>query len=129
MSAYGLVFVLITAALSTVANLMMRAGIDAAGGFTPATLQELLSALMRLFIHPVFVAGFLAYVLANVAWFRTIASEPLSIAYPALVGLTFILLTSGAAAFLSEPVSTRKVIGLAVILAGILLVSLEKGTT
>ncbi len=108
---------------------MMRAGIDAAGGFTPATLQELVAALLRLFIHPVFVSGFLAFVLANVAWFRTIASEPLSIAYPLLVGLTFIFLTSGAAAFLNEPVSVRKVVGLAVILAGILLVSLEKGTT
>ena len=128
MSPSGFVFVLVVAALSTVANLMMRSGIDAAGGFAPGSPVEALSALVRLFVNPIFIAGFLAYVFANVAWFRTIATEPLSIAYPLLVGLTFIFLTSGAAAFLHEPVTVRKVIGLAVILGGIWLASMESGT-
>ena len=129
MSGFGLFLVLMAALLSTASNLMMRAGIDAAGGFTPATLQEAFWALLKLFVHPVFIIGFVAFILANVTWFRTIASEPLSAAYPALVGLTFVFLTSGAAAFLNEPITFRKIMGLGVILAGILLISLEKGTT
>ena len=52
-----------------------------------------------------------------------IAYEPLSTAYPVMVGLIFVMVSIGAVFIFSEPVSIRKVIGLAVILAGIAIAS------
>jgi drug/metabolite transporter (DMT)-like permease len=44
-----------------------------------------------------------------------------------LVSLTFIMVTAGAILLFGEPFSLRKVVGLAIILTGIAIVSLEKG--
>jgi multidrug transporter EmrE-like cation transporter len=108
------------------ANLMLRSGIDAAGGFTFGAATELLSGLVRLFLQPLFALGFVTYFAASVVWFRVVATESLSLAYPVLVSLTFALVTAGAVALFSEPLSLRKLIGLVVILAGIGIISLEK---
>ena len=127
MSSIGFFLVLIAAALTMAANLMLRTGIDAAGGFRFGGLVEIVQALARLFMQPLFTLGFVIYFLAAVVWFRVVATEPLSLAYPMLVSLTFIMVTAGAVLFFGEPFSLRKVVGLAIILAGIAIVSLEKG--
>jgi multidrug transporter EmrE-like cation transporter len=129
MSQTGVLLLLLTAALTMMANLMLRAGIDAAGGFAASDLPGLLRALVRLFAQPLFSLGFVTYFLASVVWFRVVATEQLSLAYPVLVSLTFILVTGGAVIFFHEPLSLRKVAGLAVILAGIVLISFDKSIT
>ena len=109
------------------ANLMLRSGIDAAGGFAFIGLWGTVSAIARLFVQPAFAAGFFVYFLASVVWFRIVATEPLSLAYPILVSLTFASVTAGAVLLFGEPLSVRKVAGLVVILVGILVISLDKG--
>jgi undecaprenyl phosphate-alpha-L-ara4N flippase subunit ArnE len=111
------------------ANLMMRGGIDSTGGFAPESVSAVVIAFFRLLSQPLFVAGFVLYFFASLIWLRVIASEPLSVAYPVLVSLTFTLVTAGAVLFFQEPLSVRKIVGLAVILGGILVVSLEKSAT
>ncbi len=127
MSTTGFFLVLVTACLTMAANLMLRAGISAAGGFTLGSVTQILRGLMALFRQPLFALGFVIYFLASVIWFRVVATEALSVAYPILVSLTFVLVTAGAVFLFSEPLSLRKAVGLAVIAAGIAIVSLEKG--
>jgi undecaprenyl phosphate-alpha-L-ara4N flippase subunit ArnE len=128
MSSTGLLLVIVTAALTMVANLLLRAGIDAAGGFTLGGVATTVAALLKLFMQPKFLIGFVLYFMASVVWFRVVATEPLSVAYPLLVSCTFTLVTAGAAVVFSEPLSVRQVLGLVVILAGIALISVQKGT-
>ena len=128
MSGGGFALVLLSAAMTMGANLLLRAGIDAAGVFSPAGAFDVVSGLAKLFLQPLFSVGFVVYFLAAVVWFRVVATEPLSVAYPVLVSLTFGLVTAGAVVIFHEPISTRKVLGLAVILAGIAILSMEKGT-
>lgn len=128
MSPTGFVLVFIAAALTMGANLMIRSGIDAAGGFAAGSVTEVAIAVFRLFLQPVFTIGFVTYFLASVVWFRVVATEQLSLAYPILVSMTFCMVTAGAVVLFHEPVTWRKIAGLVVILAGILLVSLERGT-
>ena len=127
MSGAGYVLVLVTALMTMIANLMLRAGIDAAGGFAPGGALGLVVAVARLFLQPLFATGFVVYFLASVVWFRIVATEPLSIAYPMLVSLTFSLVTAGAVVFFHESLSLQKVVGLATIIAGIVIISVEKG--
>jgi multidrug transporter EmrE-like cation transporter len=126
MTLTGLLLVVLAAGLTMVANLLLRAGIDAAGGFAFVGISGTIGAIVRLFMQPLFAAGFVLYFAASIVWFRVVATEPLSLAYPILVSLTFASVTAGAILLFGEPVSLRKVAGLAVILAGILLISLEK---
>ena len=127
MSLVGSLLVLAAAGLTMLANLLIRAGIDASGGFAIESGSQVLFSLFRLFMQPLFSAGFLLYFLGSLVWFRVLATDPLSRAYPLLVSLTFVLVTLGAVLIFSEPLSLRKVVGLMVILAGIAIVSLEKG--
>ena len=128
MSSTGLLLVIVTAGLTMVANLLLRAGIDAAGGFTLGGVATTVAALLKLFMQPKFLIGFVLYFMASVVWFRVVATEPLSVAYPLLVSCTFTLVTAGAVVVFSEPLSARQVLGLVVILAGIALISVQKGT-
>jgi multidrug transporter EmrE-like cation transporter len=127
MSGNGIVLVVVAAALTMAANLFMRSGIDAAGGFAPGGPSEIPGALLTLAREPKFDLGFLSYFLASIVWFRVVATEPLSVAYPVLVALTFCLVTAGAVTFFGEALSLRKVAGLALILGGIVLASFERG--
>jgi multidrug transporter EmrE-like cation transporter len=128
MSTTGLLLVIVTAALTMFANLLLRAGIDAAGGFALGGVATTLASLLKLFTQPKFLVGFVLYFMASVVWFRVVATEPLSVAYPLLVSCTFTLVTAGAVIVFSEPMSARQILGLLVILAGIALISVQRGT-
>ena len=128
MSATGLVLVLVTAVLTMAANLLLRVGIVAAGGFSFGGLAETVRGLVALFMEPRFLLGFVLYFAAAVVWFRVVATERLSVAYPLLVSCTFTLVTAGAVVALGESLTRRQVLGLLVILAGIALISIERGS-
>ena len=114
--------VLLSAGITVVANLVLRAGLDRAGGF-PARLPDVPMGLVRLARQPLFDAGGVLYVLAMLVWFRVIATQPLSVAYPIVMSLNFILVTLGAVLLFRESFSAAKLIGLVVVLAGILIVN------
>lgn len=122
MTERGLLLVGLSALLTAVSNLMLRSGVTRAGGFE-LSLKTLIADLLTLAYQPLFVAGLTLYATAALVWFRVISTENLSSGYPVLVSLTFVLVTLGATVFFNEPVSWQKVLGLAVILVGIVLVA------
>jgi multidrug transporter EmrE-like cation transporter len=124
MSRVGFVLLLVSAATTTVANLLLRAGLDRAGGFSLGGPITTLLSFMRLLAEPYFAAGFVLYFLAGLmVWFRVIGHEPLSTAYPIMVGLVFVMVSAGAVPLFPEPMSVRKMIGLVMILVGIVIAS------
>jgi multidrug transporter EmrE-like cation transporter len=64
-----------------------------------------------------------AYALAAIVWFRVLSIAQVSTSYPILVGLTFIMVSVGAGLWFRESIGFLKVVGIAVILAGIVLVA------
>ena len=114
MNLAGFILLLITALCMAVANLMMKTGITAAGGFNPSV-----AALVRLCREPAFIAGFALSGLAALMWFRILATQKLSTCYPLFVGLTYSLITLAAFYFLHEKISVQKMAGLVTIVLGI----------
>jgi len=117
-----LFLIIIAAFLTMAANLMMRHGLLRVGG---AVLDErgvpgLVWSLARQWT---FVVGFLSYGLAAIVWFKVLSIAEVSSSYPILVGLTFILVTVGAVLWFRESINAIKILGIAVILAGIVLVA------
>ena len=110
----GFLLLLVTAACMAVANVLMKNGIAQAGGFAPSV-----SAVFSLLRQPAFVGGFLLTGVAALMWFRILATQKLSTCYPLFVSLTYTLITIGAFYFLHEKISTQKLLGLLIIIAGI----------
>ena len=81
------------------------------------------SDALALGAQPLFVIGFILYGLAAVLWFSVLPRVDLSISYPVLVGLTFVLVVSGSMVVFNENLPWAKVLGMALILAGVALVA------
>lgn len=122
MSIAGWFLVMISAGLAVLANLFLRAGVDRAGGFSFefATIHLAFFNLLR---QPFFDIGIIMYGLATLVWIRILSIEPLSVAYPILVSITFMLVTLGAIVLFKESLNANKIIGLLVIIAGIIVIS------
>ena len=110
----GFLLLLLTAVCMAVANVLMKTGIAQAGGFAPN-----ISAALSLLRQPAFVSGFLLTGIAALMWFRILSTQKLSTCYPLFVSLTYSLITIGAFYFLHEKISTQKLVGLVIIIAGI----------
>jgi multidrug transporter EmrE-like cation transporter len=113
-TAGSFLLVLLSAVCMALANLLMKNGITAAGGFAPS-----LTGLRRLAQEVQFVCGFLLSGVAALMWFRILATQKLSTCYPLFVSLTYSLITLAAFYFLHERISLQKLVGLAAIIAGI----------
>lgn len=122
MTLQGLMLVALSALLTTLANLLLRAGILKHGGFSLAA-DKVAMGLMGLLTQPQFVAGLFFYGLAAVIWFSVLANQDLSVSYPMLVGLTFVLVAVGAGVFFGESFSWQKILGIMIILFGIVMVA------
>ena len=124
MTVIGWWLVFLSAGLQVAGTLLLRSGVDRAGGFAES-LSEVPGGLLRLASQPIFDLGFILYGLAALVWFRVLSSQPLSLAYPLLVSLTFLFVTLGAATLFQESITARKLVGLAIILIGIFIVGGE----
>jgi multidrug transporter EmrE-like cation transporter len=114
--------VLGSALLTACANLMMRHGLVLAGGLSIQG-DGLPGLILRLARQWTFVLGLTAYALAALVWFRVLSVAQVSTSYPVLVGLTFVMVSVGAVLWFRESINFLKVVGVAVILAGIVLVA------
>ena len=118
------VFALIalSAITTAVANLLLRAGVLKAGGLS-LSLDRFWSDALALGAQPLFVLGFICYGIAAVLWFSVLSRADLSISYPVLVGLTFVLVVSGSVVVFHESLPWDRVVGMVLIVAGVALVA------
>jgi multidrug transporter EmrE-like cation transporter len=118
------VFLLVfaSALLTVITNLAMRHGIVRAGGLHLGA-DGVLGLVLRLARQWTFVLGLVTTALAALVWFRVLSVAEVSTSYPVLVGLTFVMVSAGAVLLFRESINLLKTVGIAVILAGIVLVA------
>jgi multidrug transporter EmrE-like cation transporter len=111
-----------SAALTMAANLLLRTGLTRAGGL-PSHLSQIPAGLLRLGLQPLFDAGLALYMVAMLVWFRILSMQAVSLAYPVVLSLNLLFVTLGAVVLLGESLTVAKVVGLAVIVSGIFILS------
>jgi len=116
----ALLLIIFCAFVQAASNLLLRRGVLLAGGIRGSGLPSGLLALIR---QPLFLLGLLLYGVAALIWFAVISREALSLSYPVLVGVTFGLVVLGGIALFQERLAATQLVGIAVILLGIVLVS------
>jgi len=117
-----MILIALSALMTAAANLLLRSGVRAAGGFGLGT-GTLADQVLNLLRQPAFDVGAILYGAAAFTWFAVVGIEDLSVSYPVLVSLVFLLVNAGAVFFFGESISWVKAAGMAVILAGVVIVS------
>ncbi len=120
-------FLLIPAILlSTTGELLLKHGMNQIGHFD-FTGGGLLAVLPRIALNIFVVLGFVGFGGGAVFWLAILSRVPLSLAYPALA-LSYLVVVVEAALFLKERVTWQRVVGVAVIVVGVIIVGLSEGS-
>jgi len=112
-------FLFLTPLLVTYGQIVLKWQISHAGPLPSAVVQKILFLLRRLgniWILSALIAG----VLAVLSWMIAMTRFELSYAYP-FMSLSYVLVLGLSALFLHEGISAPKVIGMALIVAGIII--------
>lgn len=88
-------------------------------GQLPNGMFNTLSFLLKLFLNPYIVSGFIAAFLASLFWMAAMTKFEISFAYP-FMSLSFILVLIISAMLLGETITLGKVLGLLLIVAGLI---------
>lgn len=107
---------------NVVANVLLKKGVVSFGGISSKS-SELVSGLSRAAFNPYIIFGLALYGLSFLIWLRVLSFNDLSKSYPIFATCVFILTTAGSVAFLNEHVSAARILGIAIMLFGIFIVS------
>lgn len=109
---------LVTVALTAFGQLAFKWRIDAAGAF-PAETGDRVRFLADLALDPWVIAVFASALVASVTYGVALSRLELSVAYP-FMSLSFVIVLVFSAALFSESMTPGKVIGVALICAGVI---------
>jgi multidrug transporter EmrE-like cation transporter len=74
-------------------------------------------------LDPFVISAYVFSLLSSVAWFFVVEKYPVSVAFPFYVGVLFAVVTVCSALILKEAITAQHVVGLALILVGVVIVS------
>lgn len=112
---------LISVTLATTGQLLLRTGMEKVGYIGTARLSRPAQLVLAIARTPQVLAGLVVFAASAAIWLIVLSRVPLSFAYP-FVGLTYLLTTLFAKFILGERVPGLRWAGLAMIIAGILVV-------
>lgn len=115
-----ILMILAAVALAVTGQVLVKQGMNALGAVQFSA--GLLSAYGRIFTSPLVLAGTVSYTLSILFWIYALSRVDLSFAYPFLA-LSYVLVIIASWLLLGERIPPLRWIGLAVICAGILIVS------
>lgn len=123
MSLVSIVLILVSVVLSALAQLLMKAGMS-----TPAVQAALgeggsvIGSIQAVALSPLVLLGLVTFGLSAATWLLVLAKVPVSQAYP-FVALGIVLTAAGGYALMGETLSLWRLVGIAAIAAGVVLVA------
>lgn len=117
----GYVFIALTVLLSVYGQLVLKWQASLTGPL-PEGMMPKLGFLGHMLLNPWVASGLAAAFAASLCWMLALKKLPLSTAYP-FTSLSFVLILVCAVLFLDEPLTGPKVIGTALIMAGIVVMA------
>lgn len=93
---------------------------------TMAAAQADASKFERLFHYltdPIILSSYVCSLLSSIAWLYVVEKYAVSVAFPTYVGVLFAAVTVGSAMLLKEAISIQHLLGIALIIVGVVVVS------
>jgi multidrug transporter EmrE-like cation transporter len=122
MSLITWVLILTGVGLNAAAQLLLKVATKPLAHFTVFNADTLQSSVMILFKSVPFWAGMLCYGTSVCVWLAALSKAPVSTAYP-MLSLGYVVVATVSVIWLGELMTPSKVIGIALICAGVVLVS------
>jgi multidrug transporter EmrE-like cation transporter len=122
MSLITWVLILTGVGLNAAAQLLLKVATQSLSHFSEFNADILSSSVLILFKSPSFWAGMLCYGASLCVWVAALSKAPVSTAYP-MLSLGYVVVAAVSVAWLGETLTPAKVLGIALICAGVVLVS------
>jgi multidrug transporter EmrE-like cation transporter len=122
MSLITWVLILTGVGLNAAAQLLLKVATKSLSHFSEFNADILSSSVLILFKSPSFWAGMLCYGASLCVWVAALSKAPVSTAYP-MLSLGYVVVAAVSVAWLGETLTPAKVLGIALICAGVVLVS------
>jgi multidrug transporter EmrE-like cation transporter len=119
-------FILGCIILAPAGNLLLKHGMMQVGDFSTNS-GSLMSFALKTFTRPEILIGMVLYIGSFVMWLGLLSMMDISIVYPVFVSAAFVIVTAVSIFLFHESVNTLRIIGIAVVVAGITLVSISGG--
>jgi drug/metabolite transporter (DMT)-like permease len=113
--------------VSTTGQLFLKMGMSQVGGFA-FDPDSIASILPQVISNPYIWIGFAGFIGGTVFWLGVISRAPLSLAYP-ILALSYFVVVVEAWLFLNEQVTWQRLLGVAVIFVGVVIVGLSERRT
>jgi multidrug transporter EmrE-like cation transporter len=116
------VLILLGVGMNAAAQLLLKTATRPLSAFTVFSAETLMRSIGVLAVSVPFWAGMTCYAASLCVWLAALAKAPVSVAYP-MLSLGYVVVAAVSAMWLGEALSLAKVLGIALICAGVLLVS------
>lgn len=108
--------------LNAAAQLLLKVATRPLAHFSDFNADTLLGAVMILFKSLPFWTGMVCYAVSVCVWLAALSKAPVSTAYP-MLSLGYVVVAAVSVMWLGETMTSAKVLGIALICAGVILVS------
>jgi multidrug transporter EmrE-like cation transporter len=116
------VLILTGVGLNAAAQLLLKVATRPLAHFSEFTSDTLGSSLVILFKSVPFWTGMVCYAASVCVWLAALSKAPVSTAYP-MLSLGYVVVAAVSVTWLGESMAPAKVLGIALICAGVILVS------
>lgn len=116
-----IILLLITVGLNVAGQFLMKQGMSQVGAIG-GSVAVMAGSLTKAFLNPYVIGGVGAYGFSSIFWLILLSRVQLSYAYPAL-SIGYVLVTLVSAFILGEDVSSLRWLAVAIICAGVILLS------
>ena len=114
--------ILMGVGLNAAAQLLLKVATRPLAHFSDFSADTLGSSVGILFKSPSFWAGMVCYAASVCVWLAALSKAPVSTAYP-MLSLGYVVVAAVSVLWLGESMGPAKVLGIALICAGVILVS------
>jgi multidrug transporter EmrE-like cation transporter len=108
--------------LNACAQLLLKAGTNGLGGAINLTAQNWFSVFVKVLSQPPIIAGLGCYGVSVVIWIVSLSRTDVTVAYP-MLSIGYVVSAIGAWMFLGEIVPPQRMLALAVIIVGVVLLA------
>lgn len=123
LTASSLAMVLFSVLTGALGQMLFKEAVNSTGALT-FTFE----ALIALFTTPIFLVGLIVFVVSALTWLFALMRVDLSFAYPFL-SLSYVIVTLGGSILFEENVTVPRLVGVAVIVCGLLIVAFGESNT
>jgi multidrug transporter EmrE-like cation transporter len=116
------VLILMGVGMNAAAQLLLKAATRPLNAFTVFDADTLMKSIGILSLSVPFWAGMMCYAFSVCVWLAALSKAPVSVAYP-MLSLGYVVVAAVSAMWLGESLTMAKVLGIALICAGVVLVS------